>query len=167
MKNKTNKTMNNYTSQFVSIPGLLTFVNGFANGTTIANTPNYTSCYNAIEAISYRVNITAEAFKNNKTAYGMLLASESFFNIFYHLYDINFACYYGAQEAIVNVVSLGGSMTNPMVIYTNIIYNFGLAYNAIKNMILYFLGAPRPGDDTPYSVGYNLGSIFFYMLFDS
>lgn len=92
---------------------------------------------------------------------------ESFFTIFYYLYPINFSCYYGVIEAMTNIVSLGGSVTNPLALYTNVIYNFGLVYNAIKNVVLYFLGVPRPGNDTPYAVGYNLGSSIFYLLFDS
>jgi hypothetical protein len=52
-------------------------------------------------------------------------------------------------------------------VYTNIIYNFGLVYDSIKNMMLYFVGAPRPDNNTPYDVGYDLGSVVFYMLFDS
>ena len=107
------------------------------------------------------------AFTSNTTVYGELKAMESFFNIFYYFHDITFSCYYGGIEAYTNVLNYGGSVTNPLVIYTNIIYNFGLVYDAIKNMALYFLGVPRPGNDKPYDVGYNLGASIFYLLFDS
>jgi hypothetical protein len=65
------------------------------------------------------------------------------------------------------MASYGNVANNPLMIYTNVIYNFGLVYDAIKNMMLYFLGAPRPSNDSPYSVGYNFGSVFYYLLFDS
>jgi hypothetical protein len=61
-----NKTIDNsYTQEFTTIPGILSFVNGFANGTTIADTPNYTICYDSIEDISYRINITWTEFISN------------------------------------------------------------------------------------------------------
>jgi len=87
--------------------------------------------------------------------------------VFYYPYDVTYSCYFGAMEAIDNAVEVTGSVTSPLMVYTNIIYNFGLVYDSVKNMVLYFLGAPRPNHDTPYDVGYNLGSSFYYILFDS
>ena len=64
-------------------------------------------------------------------------------------------------------VAAGGSAASIMQFYTNFIYNFGLVYDAIKNIILFFLGSPRPFNDTPFSVGDNLGSVIYYLLFSA
>jgi len=95
------------------------------------------------------------------------VTAESFFSIFSYLYPINFSCYYGFIEAVANVATYGGTLANPYTLYTNIVYNFGLIYDAVKNMLLFFLGFPRPGYNTPESVGYELGSAIFYLLFDA
>ncbi len=159
--------MNNYTAEFESVTGILSFVNGFANGTTIADTPNYTLCYNAIQGIVIAINETEYEFYANDTIYGWLVTAESFFSIFTYLYPINFSCYYGFIEAVENVATYGGTIANPFLLYTNVVYNFGLIYDAVKNMVLFFLGFPRPGYTTPGDVGFELGSAVFYLLFDS
>jgi len=61
--NSTSPTeLNEYVKKFISIPGILNFINGLANGTSVANTPNYTVCYDSIEAGVFRINLTVDQF---------------------------------------------------------------------------------------------------------
>lgn len=59
-------------------------------------------------------------------------AIESAATVPFYLYDINFGCYYGFLEAMTNVASYGTVASDPLMIYTNVIYNFGLVYDSIK-----------------------------------
>lgn len=62
------------------------------------------------------------------------------------------------------MIAYGNFIDDPKMLGTNIIYNFGLMYNSIKNAVVFFLGYPRPGVETTYDVGFELGSVFFYFL---
>ena len=52
----------------------MNFISGIGNGTTVANTPNYTLCYNSFNAMLIRINLTVEMAKSNLTVYGILMS---------------------------------------------------------------------------------------------
>lgn len=92
---QTNPYNNSYTAKFASIVGVMDFVQGIANGTTVANTPNYTLCYNSIQSLVYRVNISLSQFTTNSSLYQYMVALQSALEVPYYIYDINYGCYYG------------------------------------------------------------------------
>jgi hypothetical protein len=48
---------------------------------------------------------------------------------------------------------------------TNLIENFGLSYNSIRNILTYFMGMEESAIKSAYKFGENLGFAFFYILY--
>lgn len=67
-----------------------------------------------------------------------MIAFDIFLDVPYHIYDINYSCYYGAFEAWAQMLNYTLFVYNPMILLWNLIYNFGLMYNAIKDTITFF-----------------------------
>jgi hypothetical protein len=102
---------------------------------------------------------------SNATIYGSMLALDSALAITYNLYTINFACYYGAYEASDEALMYTTFTSDPSVLLYNIVLNFGLIYDAVKDIITFFAYPEYCKAEDTYSLGYQIGQ-FVYLLFD-
>jgi len=85
---------------------------------------------------------------------GVFRAINIIIDIPYHFYDVNFACYYGVFEAFSTGSSFGNFVDNPKILLQNMIYNFGLMYNSMKDVIFYFINPEYSKATSTYQVGY-------------
>lgn len=122
---------------------MVNFGRGIANGTSILGTQNATDCQDSFIFIYDGVVESYEKAKSNFTLYGMLLAFDLFIDVPYHLYTVNYACYYGTLDAWEQMVAYTYFVSDPMVLLWNFIYNFGLMYNAFKDVLTYFIEPSR------------------------
>lgn len=145
--------------------GIANFLQGIGNGTTLLTTPNMTRCQNAFYYIYMGGNKTYVQISDNTTVYGSLLAIDMALDITYHFYDVNFACYYGAYEIEDEGLTFITFASDPTVLLYNIVLNIGLIYDAVKNIIAFFVFPDYCKSDTTYELGYDIGQVF-YLLFN-
>lgn len=67
----------------------------------------------------------------------------------YHLADINYSCFVGAQEAYGKVEKYINVISNPVTLAENLGYNLGKLYDAGKDIVTYFTYPERSGAKTP------------------
>jgi hypothetical protein len=85
-------------------------------------------------------------------------------DITYHFYDINFACYYGSYEAYEEFLNFGAFLEDPSDFIYNLVLNFGLMYDAIKDIITFFFYPDYTKADDTYELGYQIGQFFYLLL---
>ena len=90
---------------------------------------------------------------NNLNIYGGLIAIDIALNPVYHLADINYSCFVGGEEAYAQILKYTIIIYNPMTVIMNVAYNFGLIYNSIKDIAMYFVYPDRSGAKDPGDLG--------------
>lgn len=80
---------------------------------------------------------------------------------FYHLADINFSCFVGAQEAYGQIQKYGAFITDYTLLLRNFLFNFGRMYDAIKDVVTFFINEDRSNARTPADLGAQMGAILF------
>lgn len=105
-------------------------------------------------------------FKSNATYYGILKGFDIFYDITYHVQDMTYSCYAALFEGYDQLLGYGDFVTNPSYLLTNLIYNFGLMYNSVKDVIVFFQGSQFSGAKTAHDAGYELGSLLYYIFME-
>lgn len=82
---------------------------------------------------------TYNQLRSNLTVFGALIAVDYALDITYHIYDINYSCYYGAFEAYMQLLKYTDFLGDPLILVWNIVYNIGIMYQMAKDSIMYFL----------------------------
>ncbi len=98
------------------------------------------------------------------TLYGSLVAFNVFLDPIYHIADINYQCFIGVQEAYQVGLKYTSVFNDPTKILANMGWNFGLIFNAIKEVATYFAYPDRCTSPTPLDLGVALGQFFFNIL---
>ena len=101
---------------------------------------------------------------SNFTVYGVMLAIDSALDITYHIYDVNYACYYGLFESYYAALEFGYFVTEPSILLYTLALNIGLLYEYAKNIIFFFYNPTYTRADTTYLLGYDMGAFFYYLL---
>ncbi len=101
---------------------------------------------------------------NNFTIYGILVSFDTMIDITYNLYGVTYNCYYGSQEAVAQLLLYGDFVNNPSYITYNLVYNFGLMYNSIKDVILFFSGSPLSHAKNVYAAGFEIGAKVYHWI---
>jgi len=93
-----------------------------------------------------------------------LIAFDSALTPVYRIADINYSCFVGGQEAY----EVGGKyltiFSDPMTVVLNMGFNFGLIFNAVKEVVTFFIYPKRCNSDTAFEFGVQIGSFFFNIL---
>ena len=71
----------------------------------------------------------------------------------YHLADINYSCFVGAQEAYTILLKYVGFVNTPMTLVYNLLFNFGLIYASVMDVVTFFALPARSGAKTPADLG--------------
>lgn len=79
-------------------------------------------------------------------------------------YDLANSCYQGIFEAWGIIVDYGAFATDSSFLSTNLIYNFGLIYDSLKDAIMFFVDPTLSKAKTTFDIGFELGSVFYYIL---
>jgi hypothetical protein len=106
------------------------------------------------------------SFLNNLTIYGGLLALDQGLSVVYTAGGLSSACVEGVFEAGDNIFKYGDFLKTPMILYYNLIYNFGLLYNSVKSMVYFFVFPDRNKITNTNDLGKQFGALF-YNLFSS
>ena len=91
---------------------------------------------------------------------------DKFIDATYHWYDISDKCYDSIFDGMIAAEAYTTFLKDATVIQQNMIYNFGLVYNNLKELILYFEDDPRKKITGAFSCGLTLGAFFYYFLSD-
>lgn len=94
----------------------------------------------------------------------MLVAIDIALDPVYHLADINYKCFIGGQEAYAQLLKYTIIATDPLTVLWNLIYNFGLIYNSIKDIGTFFIYPGRSGAKSPMDLGAQIGTFIYNIL---
>ena len=100
----------------------------------------------------------------NMTFFGGVYAANNIIDAMYHIYNVCFSCYYGSIEAWNLVVQYAQFTNNPSFIMVNLVYNFGLMYDDLKDSLAFFTGNPVVGTTDTFGAGFDLGQIIYFLL---
>ena len=84
--------------------------------------------------------------------------------ITYNLDDATTKCYKGAFESYDTLTKYGDFTQDPEFLLSNMLYNFGYMYSAVKDLIVYFSGGTKTKAKTAFQAGYQAGQIMYYLL---
>ena len=71
----------------------------------------------------------------------------------YHIADINYSCFVGGQEAYLVALKYLTLFNNPLTVLYNLGFNFGLIFNAVKEMTTFFVYPERCTSRTALELG--------------
>ena len=91
--------------------------------------------------------------QQNFTIYGTLVAFDIALDPVYHIADINYSCFLGGQEAYLVGLKYLTLFNNPLTILYNLGFNFGLIFNAMKEMVTFFSYPERCNSRTALELG--------------
>ena len=63
----------------------------------------------------------------------------------------------GIFEAYAVILSYGNVANDPLFLVNNLIYNFGLIYDSLKDTITFFVDRPESKATSTFDVGFELG----------
>ena len=89
---------------------------------------------------------------SNFTIYGTLIAFDVALDPIYHLADINYSCFMGGQEAYTRLLKYVKFTTDPMTLVWNLVYNLGLLYDAVKDVVTFFIYPARTSAKTVHDL---------------
>ena len=98
------------------------------------------------------------------TVNSVIQSIKTFINIPYKSYDICLYCTQLIANAMITSLSFIAFYTKPTILWYNFVYNFGLIYNSIKNLIFYFTQNPKNKIKTPYDAGFQIGAVSYYFF---
>ena len=88
-----------------------------------------------------------------------LLVPFNFHNVSYH-------CYYGVIEGYEKTLNWGeGLARDPAYLGVNLYLNFGIMYQSIRNMAVFFGNYNYLGSKDIYDAGFQFGSFIYYFLY--
>lgn len=121
-------------------------------------------CLNSANVIANGANTTFNTFLQNVTLYGGLLAIDNGLSVVYAAGGLSNSCVQGFFEAEANALKYTTFVSNPMLLYYNFIYNFGLLYTSIKDVIFFFFVTNKNQITDLYVLGVQVGSFFYNLL---
>ncbi len=91
---------------------------------------------------------------------------DSMFLLTYQTYDVSYSCYNGVIEAVMTFIAYGNFFTDYTLLTTNLLFNFGLMYDSVKDAVMYFTGDERGHASDSFEAGFELGQVVYYLLFN-
>jgi hypothetical protein len=104
--------------------------------------------------------------RGNASAGSFLVALDRFLTITYNADDLNLKCTAGYYEAIDQATRYSDFTTDPTYLLSNLVYNFGLMYNSVREVTAYVTGKPAKSKSS-FDAGYQVGQLFYFILIKS
>ena len=76
------------------------------------------------------------------TVSAFLVSVDGLIQILYNMDDLNHKCKTGVQQSSVLVNDYGSLGRDPSFFTTNLLLNFGLMYNSVREIVAYIMEAP-------------------------
>ncbi len=134
---------------------------GFFNGTSVISTDNLTICEEKVVTMIESGNdtyINGIEYNYNRSNLTLLFDTvDAGLYTTYQAYDISYSCYYGAIEGASAAGTFGNWLNDPQIIMWNVVYNVGLVYDSVKDIITFFIGDERGNADSWFLAGFNIG----------
>ena len=126
--------------QFYSFNGVLTFIRGVLTGSKFAVTGSKMDlCLTSQTVLINGAEKMYDTIYQNFTIYGVLLGIDEGLKVLNGFGSLGTDCIEGLMD-IPNILDqYTAFISNPAILQWNIVYNFGLVYNSIKNTVFFFL----------------------------
>ena len=143
--------------------GIADFARGIANGTTITSTPGLKLC-EAAGLSSYTGVIDAyNTINGNYSIAAFLVGFDQLLLITYNSDNLNVKCTQGYYEAVAASYSYGDIFQDPSFFGSNLLYNIGLMYNAVVEVVTYTSDMTSKSKSS-FDAGFQAGAFFYYLL---
>lgn len=132
------------------------------------NTNAGNDCYEYLEDQKDQIIISMNEFSGDtteETIESYFAGINAIIEIGYNSDDTFQNCFDGGLDAVKVYENYSTLPTDLPALTTNLIENFGLAYNGFRDILTYFLGLEESNIDGGLQFGKSLGYIFFYILY--
>ena len=82
----------------------------------------------------------------------------------YNFGNLGSDCIAGFMGITGTLTQYSAFMSNPVILQWNLVYNFGMVYNSIKNTAYFFLYPEKNKIKTTNTLGIEIGSVFYNLL---
>ena len=122
-------------------------------GSNIAKTGPAATCVTNTQVLGPNINATVQNFIHNLTIFGYLHSVDLGLGVFYKASSLISDCFQGVFDAKDNLLLYSYFVIDWNILKYNLIYNFGLIYEAFKSVVYFFYYPKRNTVATPEDLG--------------
>lgn len=100
----------------------------------------------------------------NTTIYGFILGVNQGLGVLYNFGNLGSDCIAGVMGITTTLNQYSAFLSTPVILQWNLVYNFGMVYNSIKNTAYFFLYPDKNKIKTTNALGIEIGSVFYNLL---
>jgi len=148
--------------ELLSLKGPMDFATGLYDGLQMQENAQMHECERLVDD---KVQDNLILLYNHTLSYDIFKALDVLADIVYNAYGIYETCPIGFKQGFDSIALVEEKMKDPKHYMDNLIFNFGLIFDNIRDFYMWLQFGSMGEENGPYNNGFALGNVAYYAFF--